>query len=215
MQNGQLRHRDDGRPLAAYAEQVAVICPRCAAPGWVAAHWQPYQWQARFRCGSCGHRLEQGQWAGAREYRGHRACGHCGYKWVGAGKRFESAPAVPPVELEGCCQRCGWRGPVPVEVHIVRDGAAVDPHFGLALALQVDTRAGTVWAYNREHLRSLADFAAATLRERGPSVNRSLFSRMPTWMKLARHRVLLQRALVRLQARLDGLPACPAWPDPA
>lgn len=177
------------------------------------ARWQPYRWQALFRCGRCAHRHAGDDWAGARLYSGHRACGGCGRKWVAASRRCDAPPAVPPTTLEGQCRRCGWRGPVPVEGRRLHDAAAVDPHFGLALVLQAGTRAGPVWAYNAEHLQTLADFAAAPLRERGPCFNRSLFSRLPTWMKLARHRVLLQRTVARLQQRLSTLPACPPMPD--
>jgi len=47
----------------------------------------------------------------------------------------------------------------------------------------------------------LHEYASATLREsRGH--HRSMFSRLPQWMKLARNRVLLQRAVERLQRRL-------------
>ncbi|EQM80703.1 hypothetical protein L681_11200 [Stenotrophomonas maltophilia MF89] len=85
----------------------------------------------------------------------------------------------------------------------LRDAEPADPHFGLPLRLVEPTRAGLLWAYNAEHLQALHEYAGATLREsRGH--HRSMFSRLPQWMKLARNRVLLQRAVERLQRRLLG-----------
>jgi len=83
----------------------------------------------------------------------------------------------------------------------LRESEAADPHFGLPLRLAEPTRAGLVWAYNAEHLQALHDYATATLRQ-GSGYNGSMFSRLPQWMKLARNRVLLQRAVERLQRRL-------------
>lgn len=34
--------------------------------------------------------------------------------------------------------------------------------------------------------------------------NASMISRLPAWMKLARHRTLMLKALERMSARLDG-----------
>ncbi len=83
----------------------------------------------------------------------------------------------------------------------LRDAEPADPHFGLPLRLVESTRAGLLWAYNAEHLQALHEYAGATLRE-GRGHHRSMFSRLPQWMKLARNRVLLQRAVERLQRRL-------------
>lgn len=83
----------------------------------------------------------------------------------------------------------------------LRDAEPADPHFGLPLRLVESTRAGLLWAYNAEHLQALHEYAGATLRE-GRGHHRSMFSRLPQWMKLARNRALLQRAVERLQRRL-------------
>ncbi len=83
----------------------------------------------------------------------------------------------------------------------LRDAEPADPHFGMPLWLVEPTRAGLLWAYNAEHLQALHDYATATLRE-SSGHHRSMFSRLPQWMKLARNRVLLQRAVERLQRQL-------------
>ncbi|MDY4341981.1 hypothetical protein SLW56_19540 [Xanthomonas sp. LF07-6] len=90
------------------------------------------------------------------------------------------------------------------------DGSPSDPHFGMPLALVAPTRAGLLWAYNPRHLQELQDYVAATLRERRGLFGRSMVARLPAWMKLARHRPLMLRALQRLQQASAQLPSVPA-----
>ncbi|WP_369942368.1 hypothetical protein [Xanthomonas medicagonis] len=205
------RHRNDGTPLAAYAERVAVRCHRCDAPGWVLAQWQPYRWQARFRCGQCSAALDSGNgdWVGAVWLSGRRACGHCGHQWVQV-CATSTARMPPPPTLPGRCPRCRKDNAVAVQPHRVRDALPCDPHFGMALALVASTRVGVVWAYNARQLQELQDYVAATLRERRGVFGRSMVARLPGWMKLARHRTLMARALQRLQHACAALPPVPA-----
>ena len=198
------RHFDDGHTLSAHAGRIAVCCHRCGAAGWVSAQWQPYRWQARFRCHACSVALDsaQGSWVGVVCCSGRRPCGYCGHQWVTVCQVQTAAGRPPPTQLPGTCAQCGRHSEVAVTPSRLRDGAPRDPHFGLPLRLVESTRAGVVWAYNAEHLQALLAFTGAKLRERGAVHNASMFSRLPTWMKLARHRALLQRALQRLQQQL-------------
>lgn len=205
------RHRNDGTPLAAYADRVAVRCHRCDAPGWVLAQWQPYRWQARFRCGQCSAALDSGNddWVGAVRLSGRRACGHCGHQCVQV-CAVSTAAVAPPGTLPGRCAHCGKQSAVAVHAQRVRDALPCDPHFGMSLALVAPTRAGVLWAYNARHLQALQGYVAATLRERRGLFGRSMVARLPAWMKLARHRPLMLRALQRLQQASAQLPLAPA-----
>ncbi|MBO9829848.1 hypothetical protein J7373_16465 [Xanthomonas sp. A2111] len=197
--------------MAAYADQVAVRCHRCGAPGWVLAQWEPYRWQARFRCGQCAAGLDSanGDWAGAVQLVGRRACGHCGHQWVQV--CVTSTMAVPPPKtVPARCAHCRKDSAVAVELRRLRDGSPCDPHFGMPLALVAPTRAGVLWAYNPRHLQELQDYVAATLRERRGLFGRSMVARLPAWMKLARHRPLMLRTLQRLQQASAQLPPVPA-----
>jgi hypothetical protein len=95
---------------------------------------------------------------------------------------------------------CGWHvdaeiqwWPEPVE--------GTDPLFGLDLWLRAPFRSHVLWAYNAEHLRFLREYVAADLRERVPTQNGSMASRLPKWIKSARHRGDLLSAITRLEAR--------------
>jgi len=199
------RHRDDGHALFRYADRVAVRCHRCDTPGWVTGPSNA----RRFRCLGCSEALDGGcacgrcgssVWVGPVRYSGYRPCGFCGHKWVSA--EVHRARATTPLRaLAAECRQCGRSSDVEVTMSRWRGNEAIDPDFGLPLRLVEKTAAGLLWAYNAEHLQALHDYATATLRE-GSGYNRSMFSRLPQWMKLARNRVLLQRAVERLQRQL-------------
>ncbi|WP_313141687.1 hypothetical protein [Stenotrophomonas sp.] len=203
------RHRDDGHGLWRYADRVAVRCHRCDTPGWVTGSSS----SRRFRCLGCSEALDggsgcgcgrcaSGDWVGPVRYSGYRPCGYCGHKWVSIEVRRARA-TMPLRTLAADCSQCGRSSEVDVTLSRWRGNDAIDRDFGLPLRLVEKTAAGLVWAYNAEHLQALHDYATATLRH-GSGRNGSMFSRLPQWMKLARNRVLLQRAVERLQRRLLG-----------
>jgi hypothetical protein len=84
-------------------------------------------------------------------------------------------------------------------------GTAVDPFFRQPLWLTATARGHRLWAYNREHLALLAQYAAAELRERGPGggCSMSMIETLPAWMKSAGNRAGLLSAMARLEARVD------------
>lgn len=214
-----LRHFDDGKTLMAYADQVAVRCHRCGTPGMVTAQWEPYFWQARFRCAHCSVALDlaQGDWAGPVAYRGRRPCGYCGTRWLHVNKQLPMRPASPCRTIDATCHRCQRVSAVEVHLSACRSiggNPAFDPHFGLPLLLVEATRTGTLWVYNLRHLRALRAYVEASLRTHGPVSNRSMFSRLPAWMKLARNRTLVLRHLQRLQrAAIDRGFTAPEEPE--
>ncbi|MFE5688378.1 hypothetical protein [Streptomyces sp. NPDC056512] len=85
-------------------------------------------------------------------------------------------------------------------------GEAIDPYFGLPLWLQAETRHGWLWAYNPEHLELLRQFVQAPLRERAPwdaQVKKmTLVARLPTWIKSAKNRSEVLRAIDRIRSTL-------------
>ena len=69
-----------------------------------------------------------------------------------------------------------------------------DPHVGLPLYFQRSVGGEILWAYNREHLVFLRGYVGATNRMREPNRNGSLASRLPAWMKSAKHREAIVQA---------------------
>lgn len=85
-------------------------------------------------------------------------------------------------------------------------GPAADPYFGLPLWIQVHTRHGWLWAYNREHLMLIRSYVEADLRERAnwydTRQKMTLVARLPVWIKRGRNRQELMRVIDRLRLSL-------------
>lgn len=75
-----------------------------------------------------------------------------------------------------------------------------DPFFGYRLLLTTETRNGLIFVYNIEQLHCLKDYISANLRERTyHNTNKTYFNRLPAWIKSARNRKEILKALLRLE----------------
>lgn len=83
-------------------------------------------------------------------------------------------------------------------------GAAIDWYFGRPLWLQISCCGNTLWAYNERHLELLESYVSAKLRERKPKVIRSVASRLPTWIKLAKNRDEILKAIGKLKRKAEA-----------
>jgi hypothetical protein len=105
-------------------------------------------------------------------------CSHCG---LSKRKNSDSAPALRAA-------RC-----------------PVDPFFARPLCLQISCRGELLWVHNRRHLDLLESYVAAELRERsqrdGGWRNATIISRLPAWIKSAKNRESLLKALARLRIK--------------
>jgi hypothetical protein len=83
-------------------------------------------------------------------------------------------------------------------------GNAVDAYFGLPLWLQIEVGDRTLWAHNDRHLQFIKSFVQATIRERHDKPgqgwrNQSVISRLPEWIKLAKNRKRVLKAIELLE----------------
>jgi hypothetical protein len=109
------------------------------------------------------------------------------------------------------CRSCGlsrsWSGR-RIAFWRSSHGPAEDPYFGARLWLQTQTRHGWLWAYDLEHLDQIRRFVAADLRERAPwydtGQKMTLVARLPTWVKSAKNRTEVLRAIERLRASVTA-----------
>lgn len=190
----RFRDSDRQRYLWPMAERVLVACPRCGEQAEVLREGPS------FACGRCGHvqRGASGGYLGMATATARRHCARCGRGL----ERRERRPGPHPAKVRVRCPGCAALNYVPVSWAPVREGDAYDPHFGFDLWLQTRCAGEVLWAYNAEHLAFVRDFVAAPIRERVPNANSSLASRLPAWIKLARNREAVLRAVVRLERRL-------------
>jgi hypothetical protein len=86
----------------------------------------------------------------------------------------------------------------------VKIGGNFDWYFQQPLWLQIECSGETLWAYNEKHLEFIENYVAAKLRERTPNINRSLLSRLPQWIKSAKNRDEILRAIRKLKEKLPA-----------
>ncbi|MBM2615577.1 hypothetical protein JIG36_08365 [Actinoplanes sp. LDG1-06] len=194
------RFVDKGRWLGSFAGEFVVRCPRCEGVGTVRRAWdfEARRWlAATFVCGGCGHTRRHG-WAGPVHLSARRRCGGCGRR-LDYRRLVKTTPARTRIGLK--CPGCGTT--TSTELCVTPSRALVDDCFGLPLALRTTCAGHTLWAFNAEHLACMRDFVRADLRERRSTAgNRSIASRLPIWLKQAKHRPEALRALDRLERLL-------------
>lgn len=120
-------------------------------------------------------------------------CTHCAYSKT-ASRRASQRRPMP-------WWRTDWWG------EYRQQAGAIDPLFGLPLWLQTPCCGHVLWAYNADHLDFLEGYIAATIRERqgGKGNHHGIAVRLPRWMKLAKHRPELLKAIQKLQQRSHQL----------
>jgi hypothetical protein len=102
------------------------------------------------------------------------------------------------------CPSCGLNKKLSGDEMRVRTGGSFDMHFGLPLWLQIPCCGDTLWAYNEKHLEFIENYVAAKLRVRRPNINQSFISRLPQWLKSAKNRAEILRAIAKLRGKLNG-----------
>lgn len=84
-------------------------------------------------------------------------------------------------------------------------GGGRDWYFRLPLWLTIECCGGKIlWAYSERHLNFIENYVGASLRERQPHVNKSMASRLPQWIKSAKNRDEILKAIERLWGKLNG-----------
>ena len=117
---------------------------------------------------------------------------------IGSEKLSRQLSAPRRVVCQSCVYRNDWRdGSISI-------GASFDWYFRLPLWLETECVGETLWAYNRKHLEFIENYVGAKLRERTPNTNKSLASRLPQWIKRAKNRDAVLKAVGKLKEKLDG-----------
>jgi hypothetical protein len=200
------RFIDVGKYLNNFADEVHVCCIRCRQPGVVWAQPQGWRWIACFDCNSCHLQLrtERCDWVGPLRWHGRRACGYCGHKWL----EFNEMSHWPKKSSTGtsvACAVCKHVSSLEITPSKHHGDDAQDPHFGMPLRLIEPMPEGNLWVYNAPHLAQLKAYVAAKLRERTANAgNRSMFSRLPSWIKAGKNRTAVLKHLSRLENLLFG-----------
>lgn len=118
-----------------------------------------------------------------------------------------AAPLHRRLTCSGCGHIAAWSAPRHGNGRLLPHlSGPEDPYFGLSLWLRTDFRGHVFWAYNAAHLTLLEHYLTAGLRERSPAFScceMSLLEQLPAWMKVAKHRGDILRAVHRLRVHLS------------
>ena len=107
------------------------------------------------------------------------------------------------------CPSCSYNQAKLAEQRTFYWGAEnpTDSYFGVDLWLQTDCAGESLWAFNKRHLEYLEDFVSAKHRQRNPRsdtwMNSSLASRLPKWLKAAKNRGQILKAIAVLKVKYD------------
>ena len=83
-------------------------------------------------------------------------------------------------------------------------GGNFDWYFRFPLWLQISCCGETLWAYNLKHLEILESYVAAKLRERTKKGRNSFLSKLPNWIKSAKNRREVLKAISKLKEKSYG-----------
>ena len=95
-----------------------------------------------------------------------------------------------------CVHRDTWKG------NQILTGANVDWYFRLPLWLEIPCCGERLWAYNRNHLELLEAYVGAKLRERTTKGHNSFLSKLPKWIKSAKNRDEILKAIKKLKEKI-------------
>ena len=143
------------------------------------------------------------EWAGACKIAINKKCLNCKegkYKFEKDYTRKSIIPRYINVECNFCIKIQAFDHSQFEITKLMANKIGADPYYHFPLYLTTPVRQGLICAFNPQHLQILKNYIQADLRERKyPNYNKSYFSRLPDWIKSARNRKEIVKALLRLE----------------
>lgn len=87
--------------------------------------------------------------------------------------------------------------------NFIKIGGNFDWYFQMPLWLQTECCGEILWALNQKHLEFIENYVADKMRKRTPNINRSLASRLPNWIKSAKNRREILKAIGKLKEKAE------------
>lgn len=197
-------HRKDktSRFLGEFEENILVQCPHCCGQANVLKTGRLVTLNntfsdGKFRCGHCFKSIDESAWYGPVNLSTiNKKCGNCGIPLDVTVKQDKYQPSMK-VKCNSCNNEreyeVKWFGT------FANNNQATDPIFGLPLWLQLSVGDNVLWAYNYEHLSHLKEYVSSSLREEKGINGRSMSQRLPNFIKLAKNRPRILKAIDKLE----------------
>lgn len=182
-----------------YMTEYLVVCPKCNKDALVKASNGYVPSYAKLTCYNC---LFSESSEDLIRYKVivRRSCDNCGKQInveIPNQKEITRQITIP-------CPHCGiTRTFQPrndsYQLTYKSSGIAVDPIFNLPLWFQKEVKGNLFWAYNRQQLLDIKSYVQAKLRERQSQGYTTMVERLPTFIKEAKNREAILKAIEDLQ----------------
>jgi len=226
MEDNQ-RFRDNGKNAIAFGGEYLVHCPKCDGPALIT--------DGKLRCGNCSLALDRPDSDGVRRRQsGHYFEGISTKDWFASvaprtmeggrivrsicrkcGNLIEDLKLTPrpntpalPQSVQAICARCNTGNEFDLSWHpFLPADQPRDPLFGCKLLLQKNLKQGTLYAYNKAHAQEYLAYIEAKQRERQPisTGTRSFFTNLPSWIKSAKNRDTIAKALKQMISTVENI----------
>ncbi|MEO6282282.1 MAG: hypothetical protein ABIN80_01110 [Dyadobacter sp.] len=200
MEDKNLRYSGSAKVRYSFMNEFLVECPKCGAMATVTTNQALDTSHDKLVCKSCNH-IEKANDRIRYEAIVKRACENCG-------KAIDTTLPNNKEKVEKLtipCPHCGivrTYKPKNDQYQLKYDGkGACDPVFNLPLWFQTDIKGEIFWAYNRAHLNEIRDYVSAKLRERQTNTHTTMVERLPNFIKMAKNREVIVRAIDRVVKR--------------
>jgi DNA-directed RNA polymerase subunit RPC12/RpoP len=195
--------------LASFSKEVLVSCPHCNKRAMVITKFSEYyvpfpmgdDRKSKFRCNNCYKQIDENIWYGPIVISpANRKCGNCGSDLKDEHRLVKKLPKQMKVKCKVCEVEKYYD--TKHSLTYANSDQATDPYFGLPLWLQVPFDEHILWAYNFEHLTYLKEYVGAKLREAASGGKYSLAWKLPNFIKVAKNRDKILKAIGRLEKRI-------------
>ena len=199
------------------SKPIWVICSFCQKPAQIIdiKKSDSEELETYFCCLNCGkkYNYQENRYKTIQKYQNviahiDQKC-ECKLGRLRYSENFSHKSHVPAfIEIEcSICNQITKRSPC---ISIAQSNRSDSPQWhtimGHHLYLTVDTRLGKILVCNGEELSCLKDYIQADLRERTyHNISRTYFNRLPAWIKSARHRKEVLKAISKLEQKLNRL----------
>jgi DNA-directed RNA polymerase subunit RPC12/RpoP len=201
------RTKKEFNNLSSFSGDILVECPHCRKKAHVLADIEgervPFVYNARrvFRCENCFQPVDPKAWYGPIIiFPAYGKCSKCGSDLKGKSRVVKKYQSKMKARCEVCHHEQFYK--TRYETIQANDEQATDPYIGLPLWLQIPVGDEILWAYNYDHLELLKNYVSAKLREAQVGGKYSLTWKLPNFIKVAKNRDKILKAISRLEKKL-------------
>ncbi|PKA16137.1 hypothetical protein [Leptospira haakeii] len=176
-----------------YMDLIFVKCPKCKSRAKISNN--------RVKCESCDFVKSRSEnpWYGTYSLHVPR-CPNCGNRSYYS-KHNVKLKNPNLVVKRILCSGCKKASVIKVEVSRETVKFGIDPIFGLSLWLHVVVSNEDLWFYNYTHMQDIKNYISADIREKLHTKAKTMFTKLPKWMKSAKYRLKVLELIEKLEKK--------------